>query len=91
MRNVGSIGYELNTTEMAFPWVQLYYALTRTREQVNYTVMLQTTQLNSRGIRWWFTCPLKVDGRSCLRRVSKLYLPPGGCYFGCRHCHNLTY
>jgi hypothetical protein len=23
--------------------------------------------------------------------VGKLYLPPGGRYFGCRHCYNLTY
>jgi hypothetical protein len=23
--------------------------------------------------------------------VAKLYLPPGGDYYGCRHCYNLTY
>jgi hypothetical protein len=23
--------------------------------------------------------------------VGKLYLPPGGSYYGCRHCHRLTY
>jgi hypothetical protein len=23
--------------------------------------------------------------------VSKLHLPPGGRYFGCRHCYDLTY
>jgi hypothetical protein len=23
--------------------------------------------------------------------VGKLYLPPGGRYYGCRHCHELTY
>ena len=23
--------------------------------------------------------------------MGKLYLPPGGRYFGCRHCHDLTY
>jgi hypothetical protein len=39
------------------------------------------------GARWWFHCP--VEG--CGRRVAKLYLPPGGRYFGCRHCHGLTY
>ncbi|MCI0460572.1 MAG: hypothetical protein L0Z62_26765 [Gemmataceae bacterium] len=31
------------------------------------------------------------DGVPCLRRVAKLYLPPGVPYFGCRTCHNLTY
>ena len=23
--------------------------------------------------------------------MAKLHLPPGGRYFGCRHCHELTY
>jgi hypothetical protein len=23
--------------------------------------------------------------------VGKLYLPPSGGYFGCRHCYHLTY
>lgn len=27
----------------------------------------------------------------CGRRVRKLYLGPGGTYFACRHCYNLTY
>lgn len=27
----------------------------------------------------------------CHRRVGCLYLPPGGNYFGCRHCYDLTY
>ena len=86
-----SIGYEINTRDMAFPCVRLYYTFTRTQELLDYTVMLQTTQLYPGGVRWWFTCPLKVDGRYCLRRTGKLYLPPGGRYFGCRHCYNLTY
>ena len=32
-----------------------------------------------------------TGGRSCGRRVGKLYLPPGGRYYGCRYCHELTY
>jgi hypothetical protein len=40
---------------------------------------------------FYFICPLVVNGRACRRRVAKLYLPPGGEYFGCRHCYNLTY
>jgi hypothetical protein len=43
------------------------------------------------GRRWWWICPLVGNGRACKRRVSKLYLPPGSNYFGCRHCHELTY
>jgi hypothetical protein len=52
---------------------------------------LQTTPSAVGRRRWWFTCPLVVNGRSCGRRVGKLYLPPGARYFGCRRCHDLTY
>lgn len=31
------------------------------------------------------------SGRHSFRRVGELYLPPGARYFGCRHCHRLTY
>jgi hypothetical protein len=43
------------------------------------------------GARWWFLCPLVVNGAACERRVRKLYLPPRGRYFGCRTCYDLTY
>ncbi len=40
----------------------------------------------------WFLCPLlKRNGTPCERRCRKLYCPPGGKYFGCRVCYNLTY
>ena len=39
------------------------------------------------GRRWWFVCPLV----NCYRRCGKLYLPPGGRYYGCRQCYRLTY
>jgi hypothetical protein len=32
-----------------------------------------------------------ADDVPCDRRVAKLYLPPGGRYFGCRECYRLTY
>jgi hypothetical protein len=32
-----------------------------------------------------------LEGRPCNRRAGKLYLPPGGRYFGCRQCYRLTY
>jgi hypothetical protein len=31
-----------------------------------------------------------MDGKRW-SRVGKLYLPPDGLYFGCRHCYELTY
>ncbi len=88
-----SIGYEVDTTGTV-PWVRLFYTITRgrdKREEVDYKVCLQTTKPYFGGVRWWFTCPLTSGGRYCGRRVSKLYLPPGGTYFGCRHCYDLTY
>lgn len=61
------------------------------KHEVELPIDLQTTRLHSGGLRRWFTCPLVRNGRSCLRRVGRLYLPPGGIHFGCRHCYNLTY
>jgi hypothetical protein len=60
-------------------------------EDVHIPVRLQTTPTNFNGERWWFVCPLIVGGVECNRRVSKLYLPAGERYFGCRHCHDLTH
>lgn len=60
-------------------------------EQISYDIQLSTTRCHFGGIRWWFRCPaLKGDG-ICNRRSAKLYLPPGGRYFACRLCYNLTY
>ena len=59
--------------------------------KLDYKVRLVTTPCNFGGMRYWFICPLVVDDKPCRRRVGKLYLPPGGTYFGCRHCYNLTY
>ena len=54
-------------------------------------VRLQTTRPNFGGVRWWFSCPHMLDGKECGRRVGKLYRPPGGRYFACRRCLELTY
>lgn len=58
---------------------------------VDMTVSLTTTTLRNGGLRWWFVCPLMTHDTPCNRRVEKLYLPPGGQYFGCRHCYDLSY
>lgn len=62
-----------------------------TGENIEIPLRLQSTSTNFNGSRWWFTCPLIDRGVPCNRRVGKVYLPPGAKYFGCRHCHNLTY
>jgi hypothetical protein len=60
-------------------------------EEIVTTIPLQITHPHFGGSRWWFTCPLSVDGTACNQRVAKVYLPPGQRYFGCRDCHDLTY
>jgi hypothetical protein len=84
-----SIGYEVRTDRDGTGWLRLRYTLTRTREEVNCRIALATTRPHLGGLRWWFICPLAVNGRVCRRRSGKLYL--GGRYFGCRVCHKLTY
>lgn len=86
-----SIGYEINTLDSDSLWVRLYYRLNRTSEKIDYKVRLTTTRPNFGGLRWWFICPLVINNRYCNRRVGKIHLPPGGSYYGCRHCYDLTY
>ena len=90
-----SIGYHVNTLAGEPPTIRLNYTHTRRGEdqgeRMDYPVGLTTTPLPWGGVRWWFVCPLTVNGRSCWRRCGKLYLPPGGRYFGCRLCYDLTY
>ncbi|MBT7039973.1 MAG: hypothetical protein HN921_09020 [Bacteroidetes bacterium] len=65
--------------------------LTQDRKVIEYPIRIETTNPNFGGKRYWFLCPLIVDGNPCLNHVGKLYLPPGSQYFGCRKCHDLTY
>jgi hypothetical protein len=88
---VSSCGYALDTLDLDAPSLRLFYTFTRTGEAVKYSVRLATTTPKYGGIRWWFLCPLAPNRNLCYRRVAKLYLPPGGKYYGCRTCHNLTY
>lgn len=89
----GEIGYLLERREGVLA-VRLVYSITRgtgEKESFDYAVRLQETYPHLGGVRYWLTCPLVVRGRPCRRRVGKLYLPPGGRYFGCRQCYGLTY
>ena len=77
-----------------WPALRLVYSTSRyggEKEHHDYHVLATSTPSNlpgNAGRRWWFICPLVVNGRACGRRVAKLY---GGALFGCRHCHNLSY
>lgn len=83
-----SVGYRV--TWGNHPVITLEYRC-RNNEDVQIPIHLQTTPTQFGGERWWFTCPLIVDGVACNRRAGKLHLPPGAKYFGCRKCHDLTY
>jgi len=60
------------------------------KSELYYKVRLVSTPCNFGGHRWWFICPLTIDGNTCGRRVGVLYRG-GKEYFGCRHCYDLTY
>jgi hypothetical protein len=64
---------------------------TNQQQSRDYFIRVATTQPRFGGLRWWFICPLIVSGVVCNRHVGKLYMPPRGQYFGCRHCYRLTY
>ena len=76
------------------PLLGLSYTV-KNRQSLEYwveeVIRLQCTRPNFGGERWWFACPRMVDGEECGRRVGKLYRPPEGRYFACRHCLHLTY
>ena len=84
-----TIGYEANLTDEGNSWLRLHYQASG--EPVDYKVQLVTTKPNYGGLRWWFVCPLVRRDSGPPRRVAKLYLPPGGKYFGSREGYGLTY
>jgi len=77
------------------PYAKLNYTITDRnsgeKTDYDYKIRLATTQCHFGGVRYWFICPLNRNGVYCGRRVGTLYLAPGGHYFGCRHCYNLSY
>jgi len=87
-----SIGAIIDVTDE--PYIKVNYTITDrdgNKTDYDYKITLTTTPCNFGGVRYWFICPLSVNGNFCGRRVGTLYLGPGGKYFGCRHCYNLSY
>jgi hypothetical protein len=89
------VNYQVMISEMDDPAVRLSYSwvwpATGEKDSADYWVRLAATPQHFGGRRWWFSCPVTVNGVACNRRVAKLHLPPNGRTFGCRHCHELTY
>ncbi len=87
-KTTAGIGYELERkNDIAILTLIYTHNPKFNPEQLKYSIQLITTLPNYGGLRWWFLCP----GQSCGRRVGVLYNPPGGKYFLCRHCYDLTY
>lgn len=90
-----SIGYWVNENNIGDLYLELRYTITKKSSdetgEMAYRVDLDRTSCNFGGFRYWFICPLIRKDIPCRNRVGKLYLPPGGKYFGCRQCYNLTY
>jgi hypothetical protein len=76
------------------PYIKVNYTITDqdgNKTDYDYKITLTTTPCNFGRVRYWFICPLSTNGVYCGRRVGTLYLAPGGKYFGCRRCYNLSY
>lgn len=89
----GSIGFTVSTVE-GDEYIRFQYTQTdrntNEKTELDYKAQIESTPCHFGGRRWWFICPLVVNGRACYRRVGVLYMASGK-YFGCRHCYNLTY
>ena len=90
---IGSISFEVSTFK-GDEYIRFQYTQTdrQTEEktELDYKARIVSTPCYFGGRRWWFICPLVINGYSCNRRVGILYMASGK-YFGCRHCHNLIY
>ncbi|HET9136992.1 MAG TPA: hypothetical protein VFO76_10165 [Candidatus Kapabacteria bacterium] len=84
---LASISYRIGELEDR-PTLTLHY--TFCGEEVVLPIPLFSKPQPYGGVRYWAECPLQVNS-NCLKRCSKLYLPYGQRYFGCRNCHELTY
>jgi len=69
--------------------IRLKYKMMKSGERCDYRIRLLATPCHYGSVRWWFICPLSTNGRPCGRRARKVFR--AGRYFGCRHCHRLSY
>ena len=88
-----SCGFQVEVLHQDSILLTLNYTVTIREEkhEVKLPIQLETTRPNFGGKRWWFLCPLVKNNVPCKQRAGKLHKPPGGLYFGCRHCYSLTY
>jgi len=73
-----------------YGFIKLNYAVDN--DPIEYIIPIDLTHTRTGKRIWWFLCPIQRNGiDTCLSMVKKLYLPPGGKYFGCRQCYDLSY
>lgn len=84
--SAGSALYEVSTLEQdGYEYGTLVLRYSTDGEPVVCRVHLKASPLPWGGIRWGFVCPVCGSAR------RKLHLPPGGRFFACRLCYDLTY
>ena len=92
---VASISYRAEVGEDGPSGLRFMYTITNNdtgeKKNYNYIIPVVSTPCNYGGKRWWYICPLIVNGLACRRRCRIVYMRPGSEYFGCRECHRLTY
>ena len=92
---VASISYRVESDENEPSGLRFMYTVTDNstgeKRGYNYIIPVISTRCNYGGKRWWFVCPLVVNGQPCKRRSRIVYMPSGAEFFGCRECHRLTY
>jgi len=92
---VASISYRVESGDNGQISLRFMYTITDgktgNKKDFNYSIPVVSTSCNYGGVRWWFVCPLVVNGQACTRRCRIVYMPQGAEYFGCRECHQLTY
>lgn len=88
-QDAGNISYRVQGSDSPHEIRLIYTIGAQTANPVSYDypVQLVTSRLSWGKERYWFICPVA----GCGRRVGCLYLAPGGKYFVCRHCNQLSY
>lgn len=69
-KQISTCGFEFNTVNTPAAWLRLMYTVSGTKEQIDYRLTLTTTKPVRGGFRWWFACPLSIDGKPCSRRAG---------------------
>jgi hypothetical protein len=88
----GSISVEVSVRDkekyVRFLYIQIDNK-TGEEQSFKHRFPLIETACHIGGTRYWFECSLYTNDVYCGRRTGVLY--KCGDWFGCRHCHNLTY